>query len=497
MIPDNRTLEELAKWKSNRDNYISKLWDFYNGDNQRYYLKRFSGETDTEYNDRVKNAVIENHCKSTVRISVGYLYASGHPVARRCVDEKAHDLMVDNIWVNNNMEEFMLDTGMMSGVTGYAIVGLEFIDKRTGKSFVGGQYSSSDLKKFFTVRYRLLDSSEAIPIGSESDPRRLNGIYVDSLRDNFKGSMMLHSLRGEQIDEKHIVEWIDSENWVKWIDGRQVQMNPDYKKYINKNIYGDISIPFVVLRNPGDPMMIEGEPDHIDVIPLNNELNKLSNDDSNVVDYHSFPILKFLKGAKMPHDFIRKANSVLEFDRDEDATYLVWDNVLDASQKRQDVVRKQISISSMITAISRGDTSGIGQVRSGPALKSMFQSDLIVAYQKRIKALSFEKQLIKATLKMVEIHTGEKFSSYESAITFPDDFIGIDELIKSQSRAIDLASGAKSLEEVLSEIHPELSNEEIGQLVAVNLEYIGKLKGANPGKEVVSPQGKENEQVKR
>jgi hypothetical protein len=213
-------------------------------------------------------------------------------------------------------------------------------------------------------------------------------------------------------------------------------------------------------------MQLEGTPDHKDAIPLNSDLNERLNDDRNVIRYHSFPIIVF-NNTRPSEEWRRGPNSALYIEGESDGKieYLVWDNELEASKEFKEQLRKSMINVSGFSATSFGDTENLGQVRSGPALKTLFTNDAISIFLKRSEAEKAEKWLIWATAKMYERHSGEQFENYNAEIMFPEDTFGIDELLRAQIDALKIAARTKGIDEIVAEEHPELTAEEIDERI--------------------------------
>ena len=440
-------LDIIHKHWSERKSEIEKYWDFYLGNMQKY-LPRFEGEDVDDYIDRINDAVVENHCKQTCNVAVAYLYARGDKIQRRAEDERLQQLLKDRIWKTNHMWSFSLDRTLVQSVTGFSVVALEFVDSRTGSPF-RSTAPKSELREYGTIRYRVLPSVDTMPLPRAEAPSELGGILRHYQSDNFSGLSAFDRLNYKEFKTYDVIEFIDDEVWLKWIDEKLEEEGA-------VNPFGDVRIPFVLFRNPGDPMALEGEPDHADAIPLNVDLNERLNDDRMVISHHSLPVIKFLRGAKMPSNWKRGPNSGLEFEGDGDAEYLTWDNVIEASLKRSDTLRQAITRVGGYSDISKGDTERIGQVRSGAGLRTLFLNDMLSTMMRQAYAQKGEMDLIRATARMWEYYTGEKFDSYESEVHFPEDFIGIDEWLRWQIDRDKMDAGILGPDEVLKKERADL-----------------------------------------
>jgi hypothetical protein len=214
-------------------------------------------------------------------------------------------------------------------------------------------------------------------------------------------------------------------------------------------------------------MYLEGTSDLDQMITLQTALNEGINDDKNAIEYHSFPLLLLTGGGKLPSNFIRKVNSGLELDTGQDAKYLTWNNVLGASKAFKDDIRKQMTVVSGVSEISRGSSDAIGQVRSGAGLKILFQADINAIALKIPYFREAEIKLALSTLDMWTAETGESFGDdLYVEVDFPEDFVGLDELLKAQIRQIDIADGVSTIRDAIRSNLPNASSEdEIDQKV--------------------------------
>lgn len=479
-LADYTTLAETIRtYWSSRKLALLKYWDFYYGDSQRYYMDRFEGEDDQEYNNRVAAAIVENHCAKTCDVIVAYLYGHANAKSRvkvRAVNDEGEIIsevqeLLHEIWEYNDLDALRVDVALMSSVTGLGIVFKQWVNPATGLP-----YDEKDPKrKEGMVRYELFDTVDTMPLPVIDTkgvvyPRLLGGIVRYYNLDNFSGNTFLDRLSDKRYAQEEVLEVFDANKYQRFriVTGEN---KPEIMDSI-ANPYGNINTSFTLFRNYGDPMYLEGQSDLAQMLTLQNALNGLFNDDKMTIDYHTFPILKLSGGAKLPSNFVRKVNSVLEMDTGQDAMYLTWDNVLEASAKSQDSIRKQMTVVGGVSQISRGNAETIGQVRSGAGLKTLFQADINTIALKIPHFKKAEKELAKSTLEILAKERGITLPDYSIEVEFPDDFVGLDELIKAQVEQIDLANGVRSPQEIVRSKHPDLtSEEEVEDILEQNLEH--------------------------
>lgn len=495
---------QIKEYWYTRKTTLLKYWDFYQGDSQRYYLDRFEGESEVEYNTRVLGATIENHCAKTCDVLVSYLYGqpeSSSRVTVRVVDENGKiisDLqkLLHRIWEYNEIDAFRIDLGLMSSVTGLAVVHKEFVDSRTGRPFKKNALVSEsglieDRKKFGIVRYQLFDTVDTMPLPYVDDtnvvhPRMLGAIVRFYESDNFSGISSLDRLLQKRFASE---EWLEVYNAEKFMRSKIVTGKPEPEIVSEMvNPYGDINIPFTLFRNYGDPMYLEGQSDLAQMTSLQNTLNAVVNDDKMVIDYHSFPILTLGGGAKLPPNFVRKVNSVLEMEMNQEAKYLTWDNVLEASDKFKESIRKQMTVTSGVGQMSRGNAEDIGQVRSGAGLKTLFQADINTIALKVPLFRRAEKELAASTLRMYAQEMKMNLPYFEIQVEFPADFVGVDKLLAAQVEEIEISSATRSPRDIVKSKYPGIQSEEdVDRIIEEAVDHLEDVAEAKKPPEPLTP----------
>jgi hypothetical protein len=504
---------DIQSYFANRRSNILTYWDFYLGDNQKYYITKFAGEDEKEFSDRQERACVENHCAKTSDTIVGYLYGSPETSGKvkvvvrnrsdKKVNQKAMDFLTQRIWTSNDMDAFRVNVGLMSSVTGVAIVHKVFVDSRTDLPFKPWT-SKEDRAKYGYVRYDLWESADTVPIPLVDEQNVVHsGVFGGVIRitqPDAKKLMDNPMTRVANLENtSYLAEYFDAERYAQMaIDRGSVKAGTEKE---TKNPYKSIHIPFTLFRNYGNPMGLEGYSDLDQMLSLQTTLNELSTDDKTCIDYHSFPLLKLLKGGKMPANFVRKANSALELDGDQDAEYLTWDNVLDASEKKQESIRKQMTVVSGVSQLSRGNAESVGDVKGATALKTLFQADINEIGLKIPFFRAAEQRLALTTLQMWQMETGESFGDVYVECEFPADFIGLDKLLAAQTDQLEITSGIASIREKIAARHPEITSEkELDEMVKEVIDEMKKVAEAQagpqppPGQQGQSPAKKSQEQ---
>lgn len=469
-----RELEDVFKY---HQQLAIENWYFYDGLHQLFF-ERFEAEDDFTFINRQKNATIENHVKPIIDIICSHLY-SGEDTPKRYVlrkgepDPKLNDWFKETVW--SHQSDGWVDDGkaLNALVTGFTVVKRNFIDVRTDREFTVADSALSKVK-FGIIKKSLVDSTCCLPIPYRDEngvthPTKLGAIYMMYTEDSSIGSSIVANVTQSQPKRESIIEYIDNDYWLKFVipEGSnkpvQVPVNPG-SPFQNKNQFRDVNIPYTLYRNTGDPFYLTGQSEVTSIKSINMEINELGNGDKNTIRYHQYPIMQGVEGAQLPDNFVRTKNAVLELDgKGAKFEYLTWDNDLDASDRRQESLRRAMSMVSGVGLIARGYFKEIGQIRSGPPLKVLFASDRSTMSRKFKVFRLGEKDEMRADVKFYEKLTGVNFSidkTVEFKVDFEDDFMGIDELLQQEIDALRV-NKTVPLEDVIKEENPELSQAEV------------------------------------
>jgi len=465
---------------STHSQMVIENWYMYYG-LHNLFLKKFEAEDDNEFAHRVANSTIENHVKMVINLMSAYLYPKKDSIKRWIkrdgkVDDKLMKFMKENVWNHNRFYGLDYAKGLNAHVTGYTVVGRSLCDIRTMKAFK--PYTSAQEKqKYGFVKKDINDSSKAMPVpyvdeNGITHDGVLGGIVFYTKSDNFIGMPTLMDLLNRTKKGTEKLEYVDDKVWLRWVrpanskDWTQVEVNPG-TLYVNKNPFGDINIPFTVYKNTGDPFQLIGVSEVDSIKSINLSINNLGSGDESTITYHSYPILMALGGATLPSNFVRTKNASLEASKGE-YKYLTWDNKLEASKDRQETLRRVISSVTGISLISRGFLKDIGQIRSGPPLKALFNSDRTTMNTKFACFGDSEIDEMRADILYFDKSTEQIDEKLDKTITFhvefDEDFLQIDELLNAEINQIKVAYG-ETLKEVLIDEHPDWSEEKINQMV--------------------------------
>jgi hypothetical protein len=145
--------------------------------------------------------------------------------------------------------------------------------------------------------------------------------------------------------------------------------------------------------------------------------------------------------------------------------YLTWDGKMKEAQEYTDRAERNLFILSNTARISTGDLQAIGQLRSGSALtvahsvaihKTQAKQIVWEANEKAflVSLLSFAAYLKRSTLQA-------SYPGLDITITYPTDFVPGDDMQRVQIRVQEIQNGLSTIEDLLKERYPELTEDEI------------------------------------
>lgn len=499
-LAQNRQLKQfgfdqnLQGWMDAHRDMILENWWFYHG-YHNLFLLRFEKEDESDFMKRCQEATIENHIKPIINLMTSHLY--GHQVKRVVkrngeVDKELQDILQRIVWNQNNIEELDDSKALNSSVTGYTVIAREFIDIRTNESFSPAEDNITK-NKYGYVKKTPLDSAFTylLPYVDRYgiiDCRRVGAVLYFADHSQNPSNIQPTQLLNNAFTDYKVMWYVNDDVWLKWTQNpndktwTQITMFPN-TKYVNKNPYGKVTIPFSVYKNVGDPYYIEGDSDVFDIRSLNLELNELSNGDKDTIRYHQYPILAAF-GCEFPVNWVRTKNTQFEFKdspKDKaDVKYLTWEGKLEASRDKQEQLRRSMSLVSQVSLLSRGFMKDIGQIRSGPPLKALFTSDRALMSRKFAVFKANESQDMMADLQFYKQNVSSLIdidNTVKCEAIFSEDFLGIDALLEAEIAAIQKQTGTETVEEILRAEHPDWTEEEINKGVK-DVEKVSGNRGA-------------------
>lgn len=482
-------LNDVNSWWDNHRNLILEYWNLYSG-YHNLFLQRFEAETDQDFIKRANNATVENHIAPIIDLIISHLYSKG--VTRFVkrgneIDETLKEFFEQSVW-NHTSKIYHDIKALNTLVSGYTVIQRLLCDIRTNKPFSPGTDNLTKVKYGYIEKIPL-DSSSCVPLPYVDENgithyERFGALLFVADYDNYVGFDPLMRILQKDFTSFKVIEYITDDLWLKYRKGDREnewnQITVGNGIFANKNPYRDISIPFTVYRNTGDPFYVEGDSEILKLKSLNLELNDLADGDKNVLRSHQYPILQGLNGATLPADFRRTKNAVLELEKkDAKFEYLTWDGNLSESRERQETIRRALSQVSGVSMIARNFLKEIGQIRSGPPLKALFTGDRAMMSRKFLYFSENEIKEMKADIRFFEKETGKDFNidkSVKFEVKFDDDFLGIDALLEEEVKTLRLQT--EGIKEVLESEHPDWTPEQIEETIKnINAQKMIKQQG--------------------
>ncbi len=475
-------LNDIEGFWANHNQRIIENWYYYYG-LQNIFMRRFQKEQEQDFLKRVKDAITENHVAPIVDIIVSNVYGNADSVKRYInrsenPDEELNKFFKESVW-NFNHRVFDQEKALNLFVSGYSIIRRTFLDMRTNKPFLPAD-GFTDKVKYGYVSKKLQDSSNCLPLPKTDEdgtvyPNELGAILIINNYDNNIGDDTAMKLMGRQSSPMRVIEFIDDNVWLKWVkkenENKYTQVQVGNKQNQNKNPYGHIDIPFSLYMNNGEPFNLGGLPEVDKTKKINMRINELGNSDDDMITYHNNPILLGLGGAKVPADFVRTKNAIIDgITGNGKFEYLTWTGNLAESKDRQDALRRSLSHVAGVSLLSRGFLKDIGQIRSGPPLKALFSSDRAMMALKFGRFEACEKSDMRADV-LFYSHPDNANADYKLDKTvsfnceFNQDFLGIDKLLEEEIKALKRQAGTDTLDEILRTEHPDWSDTEIQKAI--------------------------------
>ncbi len=268
--------------------------------------------------------------------------------------------------------------------------------------------------------------------------------------------------------ENTITELITDQLWIRW-RGRV----PSPHQWGFANRYGDVRTLFVLARNPG--MIADSE----DAIRAQTTLNEHLYSGSEIKRQHAFPETLY-RGYEPPMREDAHGNKVL--DRGPNVAHVAADasaDIVKAAPRTglQDLGIAESSIHQMlddalgISQFDRGETEGMGQMRSAPAIARMQARSERRRRRKIMYAHEWEQHMFRSFVDMTLYHAFAQsdrnaYRDLKVRITWPDDAFMMDPSTEAMKDALEIQSGMDTRENKLRKRHPDASDEQIDTMLA-------------------------------
>lgn len=459
-------------------NWSYKIYeDFFNGnDAQKAYFRKFTDEEDPDYEQRVDKSVVINKSRPIALKGAQSMFGVSSPV-RRMEDETANKRM-SRVWKYNGIESgfFHYKLALEASRFGYCLVRNEYVNTKTREFVVGLHGENVD----HDVKYSIKEPYLTIPVGRSGRNDEL-GAVITLILESQLNTISIPTGR-DSMPNIVAIEYMDDTVWRRWKikdfkkDQKATALSVDieFGNMVNKNPYGDISIPFTIYINPGSSAFdLNGHSDIADVVDINLKYNEVMSDNAHVISNNTWPIL-LVTGMDVPKDYKRGPSDVMATkNSDADGKILTWDGNLEQIENLEVRLAKDMLNVSGYSSVMFGDLENIGQIRN---LKGAMVPDILTISTKQLFFKRAEEAHAIATLSMIEWHEGDVYENKDIDITTNTDYIPQDELTAAEAIIIRSKLGLEDIRAIIKNEHPELeTEEEIDKYIEGNIELLKKL----------------------
>ena len=422
---------------------IQKNWNLYQGDHSQYFKQRHN-EDAIVYEDRKKNSTILNFIAFIVDLGAKFAYGRPEKVRRQYSidqdDNKTEDGM-RRLERLIGIQEFMLNTKRMCGIFSEQTIRFIPIDERTGQ-----QVSEKVTKTTYPYPIKL-DSAHTFALRNQWG--KLNAVVI---KDNFK------DYATNQITET--VELIVNDTRWLWYNGNLEKAE--------KNLYA-LNEEFVLFVN--NDMRRD---DFERIINLQIKLDEAWTDTAHFFEKHGWPQMvskQDLTNVLQGPAFVWQINPENENAKIKDEIdFLTWDGKIEQALEYLDKIESAILKLSSTAAIATGDLKKIGNISSGAGLVTTYGVSIQNATEKQViwdrNEVNFFNSLAAFDAKIHGETVDKRYPNLEPTITFPEDFVPGEELVRAEIDAMLLGAHAVSIRDVQRRKHPTNSEERITSLRA-------------------------------
>ncbi len=425
--------------RTEKNIYVDKHWDFYNGNQARWFIQRH-GEDNQQFLRRKEKAVITNYIRFIVDLDTKFLYGRPYKIGRQYGNNKQTQERFVEINKRININSLMLEAKRSAAIFGEQGFRLIALDKTTEEQV--------------TISSKMSENVYPHPV--PLDPRKTFFLL------NPYGKVSAVVIKGDYVDyttdqKKETLELIVSDSRWYWEDDKLVSAE--------KNKYS-LREEFILMKNNGQRI------DNIqDAIPLQTTLNELITDNAYFFARHGRPQL--VSSVNLEH-VIDKDNRVWQVDVNDDENikvldklgFLVWDGKMEAAFEHKKEIESSILKISSTAAISTGDLKGIGQLRSGAALITAHSPSVQKAQEQQLvwsyneERFAYAVAAFDSRLRNQSVESRYKDLNFQ--ILFPrDSGVPGEELMGVEIGQIEINSHLSTLEDKIKDRHPDFTDDEV------------------------------------
>lgn len=422
---------------------IDKNWNLYQGDHAQYFKQR-NNEDNKVYQSRKNNATILNFVAFIV--DLGAKFAYGRPEKVRRQYSKDQD---DNKTENGmrrlerliGIQEFMLNTKRMCGIFSEQVIRFIPIDERTGE-----QVFSTDTVTATTYPYPVkLDSAHTFALRNQWG--KLNAVVIEDSFKDYSNNKITNTMELVVNDTR----WMWHDGILKSSGKNKYALNEEFVLFVNNDMRRD---DFERISN------------------LQIKLDEAWTDAAHFFEKHGWPQMvskQDLKNVLQGPAFVWQINPENENAKIKDEIdFLTWDGKIQEALEYLDKIESAILKLSSTAAIATGDLKKIGNISSGAGIVTTYGVSIQNATEKQViwdrNEVGFFNSLAAFDARIHGESVDKRYPNLEPSVTFPDDFVPGEELVRSEIDAMLLGAHAVPLRDILRRRHPTYSEERITEL---------------------------------
>lgn len=470
---------------------VQKLRDFFDGNqitgtglnSNVVYVPQWPDETEDELETRTGRMkdILWNRTGDGILTHVDALYTVGHGrVVQRNIDwtkaesgginEKGRKVVeewYERFLPENEFTTFAWNVWAMIGSEKWALVMLRWMDM--GERRLGPFPADADRSRHQedgVIKLDLLDNLLTIPLPHPDFPDELGAVirwWLDPDASPITSALQVP----RPGDPDTITELVTDTLWLRF-KGNEIQDHA----WNGENRYGDVRRVFVWGRNPLN------RADSEDGLQAQTMLNEALYTGWEVRRQHGFPETLY-SGYEPPMRENAAGQKVLA--RGPNVAHIAEDPQAKIIKASPDVSMTDIGVAESrihqmlddafgISPMDRSDTSGLGQMRSAPAIARIQAKSERRRRRKVLFADLWERDLFRSAMESAVYHMFgagmvKRFRNVTLDVVFPDDAFVLDPFTESQRDAIDVQAGLATREEKVRKRHPDASDEEIEEML--------------------------------
>jgi hypothetical protein len=472
---------------------IQKLRDYYDGyqirgrglQKGKKYVSLWPGEDDADLDTRADRMeqISWNRIRDGVNTHADALYAwgKGRAVSRDIVwDDSEVESEEDRAWWEefyrkrfleiNNFPRLAWEVWNKAGAERHALGMLRWMDgsSRRLEKFTRDALDRATHRERGVVWVEILDPLHYVALPHPDQTSTLGAVIRWYLDPEYEwGRQISSNLVPTPGQDNTITELVTDRLWLRW-KGRALTPH----QWGMTNRYGDVRTLFVLAKNPG--MVADSE----DALKAQTSLNEHLYSGSEIKRQHAFPETLY-RGYEPPMREDSQGNKVL--DRGPNVAHVAADasaDIIKASPRTglQDIGMAESSIHQMlddalgISQFDRGETEGMGQMRSAPAIARMQARSERRRRRKIMYAHEWEQDVFRSFLEMTLYHAFAEpdrgaYRDLGLRVTWPDDAFMMDPSTEAMKDALEIQAGMDTRENKLRKRHPDASDEQLDAML--------------------------------